>query len=113
MFQIFIRFKHKIKLVSRTNIDRWSTERDAHVMVLNQVFYFVFSNARRRTKRSLVKQKKRRILPYVPSEDGARRLKQMASLASALTFSKIEFSNELTYMLNMDPHLPICWQDWR
>ncbi|XP_066315919.1 probable Histone-lysine N-methyltransferase ATXR5 isoform X1 [Miscanthus floridulus] len=61
-------------------------------------------DARRRRKRSLVMHKKRRrILPFVPSEDGARRLKQMASLATALTSSKTEFSNELTYMPNMAP----------
>ena len=48
-------------------------------------------------------KKRRRILPFVPSEDGARRLKQMASLATALTSSKTEFSNELTYMPNMAP----------
>ncbi|CAD6252734.1 unnamed protein product [Miscanthus lutarioriparius] len=60
--------------------------------------------ARRRRKRSLVMHKKRRrILPFVPSEDGARRLKQLASLASALTTSKTEFCNELTYMPNMAP----------
>ncbi|WVZ67274.1 hypothetical protein U9M48_016378 [Paspalum notatum var. saurae] len=61
-------------------------------------------DARRRRKRSLVMHKKRRrILPFVPTEDVARRLKQMASLATALTSSKTEFSNELTYMPNMAP----------
>jgi len=48
-------------------------------------------------------KKRRRILPFVPTEDRARRLKQMASLATALTSSKTEFSNELTYMPNMAP----------
>ena len=48
-------------------------------------------------------KKRRRILPFVPSEDGARRLKQLASLAFALTTSKTEFCNELTYMPNMAP----------
>jgi [histone H3]-lysine27 N-methyltransferase len=62
------------------------------------------SDGRRRRKRSLVMHKRRRrILPFVPSEDGARRLKQMASLATALTSSKTKFSNELTYMPNMAP----------
>ncbi|XP_066334469.1 probable Histone-lysine N-methyltransferase ATXR5 [Miscanthus floridulus] len=62
------------------------------------------NDARRRRKGSLVMHKKRRrILPFVPSEDGARRLKQLASLASALTTSKKEFCNELTYMPNMAP----------
>ncbi|KAK8454526.1 hypothetical protein SEVIR_5G470800v4 [Setaria viridis] len=61
-------------------------------------------DVRRRRKRSLVMHKKRRrILPFVPTEDRARRLKQMASLATALTSSKTEFSNELTYMPNMAP----------
>ncbi|KAL6853961.1 hypothetical protein ACP4OV_019990 [Aristida adscensionis] len=48
-------------------------------------------------------KKRRRILPFVPTEDGARRLKQMASLATALTSSETEFSNELTYMPGMAP----------
>ncbi|KAL6616775.1 hypothetical protein ACP70R_039045 [Stipagrostis hirtigluma subsp. patula] len=61
-------------------------------------------DARRRRRRSLVMHKKRRrILPFVPTEDSARRLKQMASLATALTSSKTEFSNELTYMPGMAP----------
>jgi hypothetical protein len=47
--------------------------------------------------------KKRRILSFVPIEDGTRRVKQMASLATALPSSKMEFSNELTYMPNMAP----------
>nr|CAB3475547.1 unnamed protein product [Digitaria exilis] len=59
---------------------------------------------RRRRKRSLVMHKKRRrILPFVPTEDRARKLKQMASLATALVSSKTEFSNELTYMPDMAP----------
>jgi hypothetical protein len=48
-------------------------------------------------------KKRRRILPFVPSKDGARTLKQMATLATALTSSKTKFSNELTYMPNMAP----------
>jgi hypothetical protein len=47
--------------------------------------------------------KKRRIPPFVPIEDGTRRVKQMASLATALPSSKTEFSNELTYMPYMPP----------
>jgi hypothetical protein len=49
------------------------------------------------------KKRRRRILPFVPTEDRARRLKQMASLATALMSSKTEFSNELTYIANMAP----------
>ncbi|RLM60671.1 putative Histone-lysine N-methyltransferase ATXR5 [Panicum miliaceum] len=61
-------------------------------------------DVRKRRKRSLVMHKKRRrILPFVPTEDRARRLKQMASLATALTSSETEFSNELTYIPNMAP----------
>jgi hypothetical protein len=91
-------------MVSRTNIDRLSTKMDVLVMVLNQVIYFILLGARRRRKRSLVMHKKKRmILPFVPSKDGARRLKQLESLATALTTSKTEFSNELTYMPNMAP----------
>ncbi|KAG2603490.1 probable Histone-lysine N-methyltransferase ATXR5 [Panicum virgatum] len=61
-------------------------------------------DVRKRRKRSLVMHKKRRrILPFVPTEDRARRLKQMASLATALISSKTVFSNELTYMPNMAP----------
>ncbi|KAF5751804.1 histone-lysine N-methyltransferase ATXR5-like [Tripterygium wilfordii] len=59
------------------------------------------SDARKRRRRcgSLVLQKKRRrLLPFIPSEDPDRRLKQMGTLASALTALQMEFSDELTYM---------------
>lgn len=59
---------------------------------------------RRRRPASLVLQKKRRrLLPFVPSEDPAQRLKQMASLASALTALHMKFSDDLTYMPEMAP----------
>ncbi|OIW21836.1 hypothetical protein TanjilG_12887 [Lupinus angustifolius] len=48
-------------------------------------------------------KKKRKLLPYTPSEDPKRRLEQMASLATALTATKTKFSNELTYMPRMAP----------
>jgi len=48
-------------------------------------------------------KKWRRILPFVPTEDRATRLKQMASLATALASSNAEFSNELTYITHMSP----------
>jgi hypothetical protein len=48
-------------------------------------------------------KKRRRTLPFVPTEDRAIRLKQMASLATALTSSRAEFSNELTYVHTMAP----------
>ncbi|KAH9617442.1 hypothetical protein KSS87_020614 [Heliosperma pusillum] len=62
-------------------------------------------DSKKRRRRSLVlyKKKKRRLLPYVPTEDPARRLDQMRSLATALTALNMEFSNELTYMPGMAP----------
>lgn len=57
---------------------------------------------RRRRLRSLVWQKKRRrLLPFLPSEDPDRRLKQMGSLATALTTLQMEFSDDLTYVPGM------------
>ncbi|KAK4585497.1 hypothetical protein RGQ29_022951 [Quercus rubra] len=59
---------------------------------------------RRRRSGSLVLQKKRRrLLPFVPTEDTSQRLKQMSSLASALTALHMEFSDDLTYMPDMAP----------
>lgn len=59
---------------------------------------------RRRRSGSLVLQKKRRrLLPFVPTEDPAQRLKQMGSLASALTALHMEFSDDLSYMHGMAP----------
>lgn len=63
-----------------------------------------FSDTRKKRKRSsglVVSKKKRKLLPFNPSEDPIRRLKQMASLATALTATGAEFSNELTYMPGM------------
>lgn len=48
-------------------------------------------------------KKRRRLLPFNPSEDYVRRLEQMASLATALTATGAEFSNELTYVAGMAP----------
>ncbi|XP_047970040.1 probable Histone-lysine N-methyltransferase ATXR5 [Salvia hispanica] len=59
---------------------------------------------RRRRRGTLVFQKKRRrLFPYVPSEDPARRLAQMRSLALALTSDNMEFSNDLNYRPGMAP----------
>ncbi|XP_037491589.1 probable Histone-lysine N-methyltransferase ATXR5 isoform X2 [Jatropha curcas] len=59
---------------------------------------------RRRRSGPLVYQKKRRrLLPFIPSEDAAERLKQMGTLASALTALQMEFSDELTYLPDMAP----------
>ncbi|CAM8908975.1 unnamed protein product [Rhodiola kirilowii] len=68
-------------------------------------------DSRKRRKRSgcmIVKKKPRRLLPFVPSEDPDRRLEQMASLATALTATGTEFSNELTYMPGMAPRSANC-----
>nr|XP_043625012.1 histone-lysine N-methyltransferase ATXR6-like isoform X2 [Erigeron canadensis] len=57
---------------------------------------------RRRTGSSLATtKKKRRLLPYTPSEDPETRLRQMASLATALTAAGAVFSNDLTYLPGM------------
>ena len=56
----------------------------------------------------MVSKKKRRLLPFTPSEDPSRRLEQMASLATALTTTGTEFSNELTYMPGMAPRSANC-----
>ncbi|GAB4848271.1 Probable Histone-lysine N-methyltransferase atxr5 [Ancistrocladus abbreviatus] len=60
---------------------------------------------RRRRPGSLVlyKKKRRRLVPFIPSEDPARRLEQMRSLAFALTSLNMEFSDELTYLLDFAP----------
>ncbi|GJN18855.1 hypothetical protein PR202_gb06061 [Eleusine coracana subsp. coracana] len=49
------------------------------------------------------KKKKRKLLPFNPSEDPAQRLRQMASLATALTATGAVFSNDLTYVPGMAP----------
>lgn len=57
---------------------------------------------RRRRSGPLVYQKKRRrLLPFIPSEDPGERLKQMGTLASALTALQMEFSDDLTYSPSM------------
>ncbi|CAI9283304.1 unnamed protein product [Lactuca saligna] len=57
---------------------------------------------KRRQKNCIAASKKRRrLLPYSPSEDPARRLEQMASLATTLTTIEAEFSNVLTYIHGM------------
>ncbi|XP_057418219.1 probable Histone-lysine N-methyltransferase ATXR5 [Lotus japonicus] len=59
---------------------------------------------RRRRTRPLVGQKKKwRLLPFIPSDDPDQRLKQMGSLASALTAMHMDYSDHLTYMPGMAP----------
>ncbi|XP_020203608.1 probable Histone-lysine N-methyltransferase ATXR5 [Cajanus cajan] len=63
-------------------------------------------DAKKRRKRSrplVLQKKKRRLLPYVPTEDPDQRMKQMGSLATALTALNIEFSDHLTYLPGMAP----------
>ncbi|KAM6555519.1 hypothetical protein CsatB_002538 [Cannabis sativa] len=60
---------------------------------------------RKKRKRSglVMAKKKRKLLAFTPSPDPTRRLEQMASLATALTATGTEFSNELTYRPGMAP----------
>ncbi|KAL9334592.1 hypothetical protein Peur_071773 [Populus x canadensis] len=58
---------------------------------------------RKRSSSLVVSKKRRKLLPFSPSEDPERRLEQMRSLATALTASGTEFSNELTYRPGMAP----------
>ncbi|KAK4480523.1 hypothetical protein RD792_013599 [Penstemon davidsonii] len=58
---------------------------------------------RKRTSGLVVSKKRRKLLAFSPSEDSDRRLEQMASLATALTATGAEFSNELTYVPGMAP----------
>jgi len=51
----------------------------------------------------VVSKKKRKLLPFIPSDDPAQRLRQMASLATALTATGAVFSNHLTYQPGMAP----------
>ncbi|XP_062120055.1 histone-lysine N-methyltransferase ATXR6 [Humulus lupulus] len=58
---------------------------------------------RKRGSSLVMSKKKRKLLPFTPSPDPTRRLEQMASLATALTATGTEFSNELTYRPGMAP----------
>lgn len=48
-------------------------------------------------------KKKRRLLPFNPSNDEKKRLEQMASLATALSSTGTKFSDELTYARGWAP----------
>ncbi|CAI0436956.1 unnamed protein product [Linum tenue] len=57
-------------------------------------------DSQRKRKRSgslVMSKKKRKLLPFNPSEDPERRLEQMRSLATALIASGTQFRDELTY----------------
>ncbi|XP_010931052.1 probable Histone-lysine N-methyltransferase ATXR5 isoform X2 [Elaeis guineensis] len=58
---------------------------------------------RRRSMPLIMHKRRRRILPFNPTEDPVRRIEQMGSLATALTTLQMEFSNELTYMPGKAP----------
>ncbi|XP_073012288.1 histone-lysine N-methyltransferase ATXR6 [Typha latifolia] len=69
------------------------------------------AGCRKRKKRTgalLAAKKKRKLLPFNPSDDPNRRLEQMASLATALTATGAVFSNELTYFSGMAPRSSNC-----
>jgi len=51
----------------------------------------------------VILKKVRKLLLFVLGDYSKRRLEQMASLATVLTATKTEFSNELTYMPGMAP----------
>ncbi|KAL1218173.1 Histone-lysine N-methyltransferase ATXR6 [Cardamine amara subsp. amara] len=62
------------------------------------------SIGKKRKRTSLVmSKKKRKLLPYIPTNDPQRRLEQMASLATALRASNTKFSNKLTYVSGKAP----------
>ncbi|OAY59541.1 histone-lysine N-methyltransferase ATXR6 [Manihot esculenta] len=63
---------------------------------------------RKRSSSLVMSKKKRKLLPFTPSEDPERRLEQMRSLATALTASGTEYSNELTYQPGMAPRSANC-----
>ncbi|KAF9667304.1 hypothetical protein SADUNF_Sadunf15G0008900 [Salix dunnii] len=58
---------------------------------------------RKRSSSLVMSKKRRKLLPFNPSEDRERRLEQMRSLATALTAAGTEFSNELSYRPSMAP----------
>ncbi|KAF8379752.1 hypothetical protein HHK36_029201 [Tetracentron sinense] len=88
----------KFPLVQTKIVDFFRIQRSSE-SIQNQ-----YRDSRKRRKRVgslVVSKKKRRLLPFNPSEDPARRLQQMASLATALMATATEFSNQLTYMPGM------------
>ncbi|KAF3336155.1 histone-lysine N-methyltransferase ATXR6-like protein [Carex littledalei] len=58
---------------------------------------------KRKRKSVCISKKKRKLLPFNPTENLRRRLEQMASLATALTATGAVFINELTYVAGMAP----------
>lgn len=66
------------------------------------------SKKKRRRTGLVMSKKRRKLLPFIPTEDPTRRLEQMASLATALNATGAEFSNELTYIPSMAPRSANC-----
>ncbi|XP_028798116.1 probable Histone-lysine N-methyltransferase ATXR5 isoform X1 [Neltuma alba] len=62
-------------------------------------------DAKKRKRRTslILHKKRRRLLPFIPAENPSQRLKQMGSLATALTALHMEFSDDLTYSPEMAP----------
>ncbi|KAI4317120.1 hypothetical protein L6164_025024 [Bauhinia variegata] len=58
---------------------------------------------KRRSGLLVLQKKRRRLLPFIPTEDAVQRLKQLCSLASALTTLHMEFRDDLTYSPTMAP----------
>ncbi|XP_042481958.1 histone-lysine N-methyltransferase ATXR6 [Macadamia integrifolia] len=90
----------KFPLIQTKIIDFFRVQRSSD---LTQKSKIGIQRTRKRAGTLVVSKKKRKLLPFKPTEDPARRLEQMASLATALTATRTEFSNELTYMPGMAP----------
>lgn len=59
----------------------------------------ILEEVKRRRRHSIcMYKKKQRLLPHVPSKYPDQRLRQMASLATALTSIGVDFSDDLTYI---------------
>ena len=74
--------------------------------LVSLIYPFWTSDAKKRRRRSaslVLQKKRRRLLPFIPTEDHDQRLKQMRSLASALTALHMKFSDDLTYLPGMAP----------
>lgn len=76
------------------------------------MFFFSFDlDCKKKRKRTTIlrtSKKKRKLLPFSPSEDSSMRFKQMQSLAAALTATGADYSNELTYIPGMAPRSANC-----
>ncbi|EYU30388.1 hypothetical protein MIMGU_mgv1a020259mg, partial [Erythranthe guttata] len=73
--------------------------------IFNRWYRLISDTKKRRRRTSTIefRKKRRRLLTHIPSQDPARRLAQMRSLAMAMTSKNLEYSNELTYSPVMAP----------